>query len=370
MRDPMPAPPFLVSLSTPLAQKYSLTTLPNHVHEILLGFLWYHFILYILSPTLSRLLVPKTYNGFNRRTRLNWDIHWVSMVQAVFINTAAVWVIARDGERARMDWAGRLWGYTGASGWVQGWAAGLFSQCGETYNFLDVVLTKTYEGYFLWDLMISGMYLDVAGISALLHAIGALAVTMIGFRPFGNYYGLSFILYELSTPFLNIHWFCDKLGYTGSRLQLYNGIALLFTFFLCRLVWGTWQSVLIYSDIYTAFTSPDAGLQSAMMREMGMGVGGEKCDGRSAAGVTAGDVAKGLGGVESAMGCHVGELPAWLVAVYLLGNTALSLLNFYWFAQMVKAVRKRFVTNEKTGKGKWANGKANGNGTVEGKKGQ
>jgi hypothetical protein len=27
----------------------------------------------------------------------------------------------------------------------------------------------------------------------------------------------------------------------------------------------------------------------------------------------------------------------------LVGNTALSLLNFFWFSQMVKAVRKRFV---------------------------
>lgn len=41
--------------------------------------------------------------------------------------------------------------------------------------------------------------------------------------------------------------------------------------------------------------------------------------------------------------CEIGDLPMWLVSVYLVGNTALSLLNFFWFSQMVKAVRKRFV---------------------------
>jgi hypothetical protein len=50
----------------------------------------------------------------------------------------------------------------------------------------------------------------------------------------------------------------------------------------------------------------------------------------------------GVGGVAS---CEMGELPMWLVAIYLVGNTALSLLNFYWFSQMLKAVRKRFVAS-------------------------
>ena len=144
-------------------------------------------------------------------------------------------------------------------------------------------------------------------------------------RPFGNYYGLSFILYELSTPFLNIHWFCDKLNLTGSNIQLYNGIVLLVTFFACRILWGTYQSILIYSDIYTALTtSPSSPLASTIYEG--------KCGGNSTSFST---------GVPS--DCGFGDLPMWLVSVYLVGNTALSLLNFYWFGQMVKAVRKRFV---------------------------
>ena len=322
MRDPIQPPEQLVQLIKPWAERFSLSTLPYHVHEALLGFVFYHFVLYWLSPTLSRLICPNVYRSFNKRTRLNWDIHWVSMVQALFINTAALYVIFNDPQRKAMDWKGRLWGYTPASGMVQGFAA----------------------GYFLWDLQISSQYISLSGPSALLHAIGALAVTCLGFvrslgvatlvqaltrcqRPFGNYYGLSFVLYELSTPFLNIHWFCDKLHMTGSKLQFYNGIVLLTSFFLCRLVWGTYQSFLIYSDIYKALTA-STNLMELELEE-------SKCVG-NASGV-------GHGGVAS---CEFGELPMWLVSVYLVGNTALSLLNFYWFSQMVKAVRKRFVPKE------------------------
>jgi hypothetical protein len=132
------------------------------------------------------------------------------------------------------------------------------------------------------------------------------------------------VLYELSTPFLNIHWFCDKLNLTGSKLQLYNGIALLVSFFSCRIVWGTYQSVLIYSDIYKALTATSA--NRMVPTDNG------KC--------TSNASRVDVGGLAS---CELGELPMWLVSVYLLGNTALSLLNIFWFTQMVKAVRKRFV---------------------------
>ncbi|KAL5120256.1 hypothetical protein ACEQ8H_001814 [Pleosporales sp. CAS-2024a] len=301
-RDPIPPPPMLVQLSKPLAESLGMKTMPYHLHEVLLGFLCYHFILHVLSPVISQMVCPQTYRRFDKRTRLNWDMHWVSMIQALFINSAALWVIFRDEQRHKMDWAGRLWGYTPASGMVQGFAA----------------------GYFLWDLQISTQYISIAGVSSLVHAIGALAVTCIGFKPFGNYYGLSFVLYELSTPFLNVHWFCDKLGMTGGRLQLYNGVALLVTFFGCRIVWGTYSSILIYSDIYTALTT-------VPHDPMGSLLDNAKCEGNASVLAYGGS------------GCEFGDLPMWLLCVYLVGNTALSLLNIYWFSQMVKAVRKRFV---------------------------
>ena len=159
MKDLLQPPPYLVNLTKPYAERLGLSTFPYHAHEVLIGFFGYHFILHYLSPKVSQVLCPKIYRGFNQRTRLNWDIHWVSMIQSIFINSAALYVIYSDSQRKEMDWKGRLWGYTPASGMVQGFAA----------------------GYFLWDLQISTQYIAITGPSALLHAIGALAVTCIGF---------------------------------------------------------------------------------------------------------------------------------------------------------------------------------------------
>lgn len=40
-------------------------------------------------------------------------------------------------------------------------------------------------------------------------------------------------------------------------------------------------------------------------------------------------------------------VPVWLAFTYLGSNIVLNTLNFYWFNQMIKAVRKRFVPKEK-----------------------
>src|SRR5947208_2485279 len=49
-----------------------------------------------------------------------------------------------------------------------------------------------------------------------------------------------------------MHWYFDKLNLTGSKLQLYNGIALIATFFCCRVLWGNYQSIFIYRDLWKA----------------------------------------------------------------------------------------------------------------------
>ena len=41
--------------------------------------------------------------------------------------------------------------------------------------------------------------------------------------------------------FLNIHWFLDKCGKTGSRAQLINAVFLLSTYVLARLTFGVYN---------------------------------------------------------------------------------------------------------------------------------
>ena len=159
MRDPIPAPISLVQFTNPLARTFSLRTLPLHAHEILPSFTLYTFLNSYLAPLASRHLFPQTYPSLDARTKVNWNARVVSLLQSCCINTAALSVIYLDRERWRMGPRERVWGYTGASGMVQGFAA----------------------GYFLWDLVTSAANFDVHGPGELMHAVSALAVSLLGF---------------------------------------------------------------------------------------------------------------------------------------------------------------------------------------------
>ncbi|KAL8663133.1 MAG: hypothetical protein Q9202_004170 [Teloschistes flavicans] len=330
---PIPPPPLLVRLTTPLAETLSLPTLPIHIHELLFAAITYHLICTYLSPFISSYLFPRTYPSLNTRTKLNWDVHVVSLIQSLFVCATALWVIWRDDERRAMGladgqrammglegeaWRERVWGYTGAGGMIQGFAA----------------------GYFLWDLQICLRHMSVFGVGLLMHAVAALVVFSLGFRPFVNYYGPTFILYELSSPFLNFHWFFDKLHMTGSRPQWYNGILLLASFFSCRLLWGTYQSLRVYQDCWAALhvsTNPSIFLLNNDNPASTL----HNIPGKDNALPT---------GIPDLMRYHPSpaDIPTWLALTYLGSNVVLNTLNFYWFGKMIETVRKRFRAPSRT----------------------
>ncbi|KAK5115949.1 hypothetical protein LTR62_000405 [Meristemomyces frigidus] len=260
-----------------IANRLQLRTFPLHASQILTTAGTYYGLYSIIAPAISRTLAPKIYNDLSKESRANWDARAVGFVQAAFISYQALSVILTDPSRPGATTAHqRLWDYSTRTGEVQAYAA----------------------GYFLWDLYVTTRYMSQTGPSAAAHAFCGLLITMLGFRPFANYYGVNFILYNLSTPFLNVHWLLDKLGKTGSNLQLVNGIALISTFFSARLVWGSYQTWLLSRDMYEAWQS--------------------------------------------------GPVPQLLFATYLLSNTTLTCLNFYWFGKMLQALRRRFDPKDDT----------------------
>ncbi|KAL8686370.1 MAG: hypothetical protein Q9224_005466 [Gallowayella concinna] len=317
MHDPFPVspPPLLVKAITPLADFLNLPTLPIHIHELLLAASTYHIICAYISPFLSRRLFPNIYPSLPLRSQLNWDVHVVSLVQSVVVCAAAIWVMIADKERKDMGWEERIWGYTGAGGMIQAFAA----------------------GYFLWDLQICVRYLGVFGVGLLLHAICALIVFSLGFRPFVNYYGPTFILYELSSPFLNFHWFFDKLQMTGSRPQWYNGILLLGSFFGCRLLWGTYQSLRVYQDCWAALHFTDTNRSPETTHPKGIPELIDPVGGR---------------GALMRFNPYPEDMPLWLGLTYLGSNMLLNTLNFYWFGKMIETVKKRFSTPKNDKKAK------------------
>ena len=351
MLDPVPPPAAgLFHAVKPFSEALSAITLPYHIHEVLFTLLFYQFVQTIASPAFSNYAFPRIYPNLNRRTKVNWDVHMVSMVQSCLINTLALWVLFTDEERKGMSQLERVYGYTGSCGMIQGLAA----------------------GYFLWDLIVCTRNIAVFGLGLWAHAVSALVVFSFGFvslelaiqdpswaillqvrcltvalqRPFLNFYAPTFILYELSSPFLNVHWFCDKLNLTGSRLQWYNGMILLASFFSCRLVWGTYQSIRVYQDVWVALhlnTTAEGLLDVATVFDHGTTTvspifvprDGILCMGDMACVAAQTEIMKFVGPRTHAV-------PVWLSATYLVSNVVLNSLNFYWFGKMIETVRKRF----------------------------
>jgi TLC domain len=162
MLDPVPAPPtWLVKFTKPYADAIALPTLPHHIHEVFFAYLLYQNIESIVSPRLSTWLFPDIYPKLNRRTRINWDVHVVSLVQSCLINALALWAIFNDEERRDMKHSAveRIHGYTGISGLIQAFAF----------------------GYFLWDFLVSTRNIKIFGLGIWFHAVSALCVFGLGF---------------------------------------------------------------------------------------------------------------------------------------------------------------------------------------------
>jgi hypothetical protein len=165
MKDPFPIPPpeWLVSAVKPYADALNLPTLPLHAHEIFIAFFFYTAVGSIVSPIVSSWICPSIYKKLNTRTRLNWDVHVVSFIQAILISVMSLYVIFYDDERKEMrhgdQYDGRVWEYTGLSGLCQSFAL----------------------GYFLWDFIMCSWHVDIFGLGMLAHAVSALSVFALGY---------------------------------------------------------------------------------------------------------------------------------------------------------------------------------------------
>lgn len=116
---------------------------------------------------------------------------------------------------------------------------------------------------------------------------------------------------------------------TGSNTQLANGILLMSTFFGSRLVWGPYQTINVFGDIWNAIQyqktiEGQAWLKSPISPSNIMAIG------------EAGKASREL------MRFQPEPVPLWLAVTYFSANTCLTLLNVYWFGKMVETIRKRF----------------------------
>ena len=338
MIDPFPVDPpvFLVAAVKDWADFFGLQSLPLHVHEILFAVALYTFVQLAVSPWISRRVCPLTYPRLSPSKRLSWDVHFVSFVQACVINALSLWIIWYDEERQawRDDawWEKRVWSYYGVGGLCQSFAL----------------------GYFLWDMFITAVHVNIFGWGMLAHAISAVLVFTFGYvsssmpfgrpagkvvhgltfclqRPYVSFYAPVFLLYELSSPFLNIHWFCDKLGLTGSMYQAVNGVLLVSTFFCCRIIWGIYNSICVFRDMYWLILGGHGNLET-------MGLNGQQQT------LTLDELLAVRKDAQWQTEAFNPEhyTPLWIPAVYLVSNLVLNSLNIFWFGKMIETIRTRF----------------------------
>ncbi|KAF9192545.1 hypothetical protein BGZ51_005341 [Haplosporangium sp. Z 767] len=215
------------------------------------------------------MLFPATYPKLHGAKKLNWDVHVVSSAHSIIIvilSTPLLW-----NETLMQN---KIFGYDFYAGQVYAIAC----------------------GYFLWDTIHSIRHMKEFGLGFVFHGFCSFSVFIFSFRPFLQYYGSVFLMFELSTPFLNIHWFMDKLGMTGSIYQLINGIVLLSVFFCARIVFGLYMSYQTYLNVLPVLE----------------------------------------------------QVPWHLVIIYSVANVVLNALNLFWFYKMIESLMKRFPSANKS----------------------
>lgn len=262
--------PGLEEAVTPLIGDYlGYTTVPKHIETVLFSAVFYQ-LSFILSSWISPLLL-KSYKTLSRRTQVNFDIHIVSHIQAILI-LALSFPMFGD-EDLNKD---RIYAYTPYAGFVAAMAV----------------------GYFVWDTYICLKYYSLFGFGFLLHGVSALFVFLQSTRPFMMRYIPHFLLFELSTPFLNVNWFASHLpeGTIPFSVQKINGVFLLSTFFFSRIVWGFYQAGSVVNDLF-------------------------------------------LGGVE-----YTRVFPLWTSVGVCVSNLALDCLNVLWFYKMLKLAKRALAS--------------------------
>ncbi|KAK9464076.1 TLC domain-containing protein [Lipomyces oligophaga] len=238
-----------------------LPAFADHVHEFVLAFCLYQG-LFLLGPLFGSFV--QSYKTLSLRTRINFDIHIVSQVQCILI--LALSFPAFFDPVLQSD---HLFAYSPYGGLVYAFAL----------------------GYFAWDTYISVKYVKWFGVGFALHGIASFTVFLLSFKPFLMYWGPAFLFFELSTPFLNVHWFASHLPpkTIPETIQKVNGAFLLLTFFFARIVWGWYSVIVLAYEMYQALD----------------------------------------------------QMSIYLPIIILTSNFSLDCLNIYWFSKMIQAVQRR-----------------------------
>lgn len=196
----------------------------NNFHIITASFIFFQLIYSTSYAVLTR-IYPSAQH-WKPHTIFNWKVHCVSFAHAII---AVFFSLSNFNDAALAE--NPLFGYS--------------SSC--------AVAMSVSFGYFIWDSAICIKSIKSNGIGFVLHGLFCAAIYGLSLTPFLMYFGIRFLIFELSTIFLNLHWFMDKLNVKSPVLNAANSIALLFSFFGARIVFGLYESSVYYRAVFANF---------------------------------------------------------------------------------------------------------------------
>ncbi|KAG7888632.1 hypothetical protein KL925_005273 [Ogataea polymorpha] len=205
---------------------------------LVLGVLFYHG-LYLVCRLLC--LLPRMRSLVPKKTdQLDFSMRIVSFIQSTLIVVLAIPLF--DNKYLNQD---RVFATTPYS---------------EMYSTLAA-------SYFVWDTAMSLRHLQHFGLGFLIHGVMASTVFLSGIRTqMIHYYSPIFLLFEVSTPFLNLRWVALKFPELVPQwLALANNIVLISTFFGARIFWGWYQIYRLAGDLYAARHDPRFVLSTAII---------------------------------------------------------------------------------------------------------
>jgi hypothetical protein len=200
----------------------------NNLHTLVVGITLYT-ILFQLSKLL--LLIPSIHDPLkNTKNRLDFCVRVVSFIQAIIICILGIPVF--NNTFLNDD---RVYATTPYSKFY----------------------TAMALSYFIWDTAVTSYYVKYFGFGFLIHGIVSTLVFTIALENgFIHYYSAIFLLFEISTPFLDIRWIGLKFKVLNETIELINNIILILIFFFVRICWGWYQVARLAVDLHSVKHEP------------------------------------------------------------------------------------------------------------------
>ena len=198
--------------------------------DVTLGSAAAFFVISKLAFPVGRYLLPGVMEANavrDVRFQVKWSDHWVALLHAIIASILAVRNVLGCTEASGCMPKDHLFGYSPTLG-------------------RQVSLTL---GYFVWDLLIILSDLRYYGLAFLVHGIIGFSSFFVGLSPVLMPYAPGFLLYEVSTVFLNLHWILEHVS-ASAAVCLFNDVLLAASFFAVRLLYGNWLTMCMIGDLF------------------------------------------------------------------------------------------------------------------------